>query len=127
MHAHDFCIVVAEDDDALRYCTVHLLQRHGYRVIEARDGQEALGLVEKCNDEVHLLITNHDMPRMNGSELARRLREKHEKLVVLLISGGDQMLAGTSDFEVLPKPYNEAVLTHTVRELLRSRQAAVGK
>jgi two-component system response regulator CpxR len=122
MHARNFCIVVAEDNHFLRYCTVRLLEKQGYRVIEAQDGQEALDLVEKCNDEVHLLITNHDMPRVNGSELVRRLREKHEKLLVLLISGGDQLLAGTTDFEVLPKPYNEAALTHKVRELLRRGQ-----
>ena len=127
MHAQDFCIVVAEDDNLLRYCTVHLLKKQGYRVIEARDGQEALDLVQKCNDEVHLLITNHDMPRVNGSELTRRLREKHEKLVVLLISGADHGLGNGPDFHVLPKPYNEAVLTHKVRELLRRGQAAVGE
>ena len=125
MHAREYCSVVAEDHEMLRYCTVHLLEAQGYRVIEARDGQEALDLVEKCNDEIHLLITKHDMPRVNGSELARRLREKREKLIVLLISGGDQLLAGTNDFEVLPKPYNEAALTHKVRELLRTGRAEV--
>ena len=44
-------------------CTVHLLEKHGYRIIEGRGGQEALDLIEKCNDEVHLLITNFEMPR----------------------------------------------------------------
>ena len=122
LHARNFCIVVAEDNALLRDCTVHLLEAQGYRVIEAGDGQEALDLVEKCNDEVHLLITNHNMPRMNGSELARRLKEKHEKLVVLLISGADHGLVSAPDFEVLPKPYNEAVLTQKVRELLRRGQ-----
>ena len=43
--------MVAEDDDLLRYCTVHLLQKHGYRIVEARDGQEALDLLENCDDE----------------------------------------------------------------------------
>jgi CheY-like chemotaxis protein len=126
MHARDFCIIVAEDDDLLRYCTVRLLNRHGYRIIEARDGQEALDLVEQCKDEIHLLITDHDMPRVNGSELARRLMEKNEKLVVLLISGANHGLGSTPDFEVLHKPYNEAVLAHKVRELLRRGQAEAG-
>ena len=99
MHTRNFCIVVAEDNEFLRYCTVHLLKKHGYRIIEAGDGQEALDLVEKCNDEVHLLITNYDMPRVNGAELARRLKEKHEKLVVLLICGLDHGLESTPDFE----------------------------
>ena len=50
------------------------------------------------------------MPRVNGSELARRLREKHKNLVVLLISGADHGLMASPDFEVLPKPYNGALL-----------------
>jgi CheY-like chemotaxis protein len=62
MHARDYCIVVAEDDEALRYCTVHLLRAHGYKIIEARDGIETLELLEKCDDAIHLLVTNYDMP-----------------------------------------------------------------
>jgi two-component system cell cycle sensor histidine kinase/response regulator CckA len=119
MHPQDFCIVIAEDDELLRYCAVRLLKNHGYRVVEARDGQEALELVEKCDDEIHLLITNHDMPRLNGAELARRLQAKHQRLMVLMISGNDETLARATEFEVLPKPYNEAVLATKVRELLR--------
>lgn len=118
MHARDFCIVVAEDDALLRYCTVKILRDEGFRVLEAADGQQALELVEKCKDAVHLLITDYNMPRMNGAELARRLKKKHEKLMVLLISGEAHGLAGTSDFEVLPKPYNGFLLTTKVRELL---------
>ena len=44
-------------------------------MIAASDGQEALDLVEKCNDEVHLLVTNYNMPRLNGAELATRLKK----------------------------------------------------
>ncbi len=102
----------------MRYCNVRLLEKHGHRIIEARDGQEALDLLENCSDEVDLLVTNYEMPRVNGSELARRLREKQKKLVVLLISGADHVLMASPGFELLPKPYNEAVLTQKVRELL---------
>ena len=87
MHANEHCVVIAEDDELLRYCTVRLLKQHGYRIIEARDGQEAVELLEACDDRVHLLITNYQMPRMNGIELARHLKAKHERLAVLLISG----------------------------------------
>ena len=123
MHARDFCIVVAEDDDMLRYCTVRLLQQHGYKIIEARDGQEALELVDECDDPIHVLITNYDMPRLNGAELARRLKAKHEKLRVLVISGADHGMQPSDDLEILPKPYNEAVLAAKVRDLLRRGSA----
>jgi len=79
--------IVAEDDPVLRYCTVRLLMTQGYRIIEAADGQEALELVERCNDDIHLLVTNHDMPKLSGAELAKKLKSKHERLMVLVISG----------------------------------------
>jgi len=78
-HARDFCIVVAEDDPVLRYCSVRLLMTQGYRMIEAADGQEALELVEKCNDDIHLLVTNHDMPKLSGAELAKKAEVEARK------------------------------------------------
>jgi two-component system cell cycle sensor histidine kinase/response regulator CckA len=119
MDAADYCIVVAEDDEMLRYCTVRLLSRHGYKIIEARDGIEALEIIEKCTDPIHLLVTNFDMPGLNGLDLARKLRARDQRLTVLMISGSTPDLDPTDDFEVLAKPYNEAVLASKVRELLR--------
>ena len=119
MHTRDYCIVVAEDDELLRYCTVRLLGEHGYKIIEARNGIEALELLERCEDVVHLLVTNYDMPGLNGVELARKMRAKNERLMVLLISGSTPDLDPTDDIEVLPKPYNQAHLSTKVRELLK--------
>lgn len=119
MHASDYCIVVAEDDEMLRYCTVRLLKQHGYKIIEARSGVEALDLLEKCDDALHLLVTNYDMPGLNGVDLARKLRAKHERLMVLMISGHESDLDPNDDIEFMPKPYNEAVLATKVRDLLR--------
>jgi two-component system, cell cycle sensor histidine kinase and response regulator CckA len=119
MHAGEYCIVVAEDDEILRYCTVRLLVKEGYKIIEARDGDEALDLLEKCEDVIHLLVTNYDMPGLNGIELARTVRAKHERLMVLLISGKAPNVDPNDNIEILPKPYNEAELAFRVRKLLR--------
>lgn len=120
MHAGDYCIVVAEDEDLLRYCTARLLRQHGYKVIEARDGVEALELLEKSGAAVHLLVTNYNMPRMDGIELARRLRAKHGRLIVLLVSGSDHAADLDEDVEFMPKPFNQADLAVKVRQLLRA-------
>ena len=125
MHSGDYCIVVAEDDELLRYCTVNLLRSHGYKIIEARDGEHALELLEKCRDAVHLLITNYEMPGISGVELARKLREKHGRLKVLLISGMARDIDPADDIVFLEKPYNQAILAHTVRELLRDGGSTV--
>ncbi len=119
MHARDYCIVVAEDDDVLRYCTVRLLKQEGYKIIEAHTGEAALDLLEKCDDVIHLLVTNYDMPGLNGIDLARKLRAKHERLMVLLISGKAPDVDPNDDIEILPKPYNEAELAVRVRKLIR--------
>src|SRR4051812_21347259 len=119
MRSRDYCIVVAEDDEILRYCTVNLLKTEGYKIIEAAGGDEALDLLEKCDDVIHLLVTNYDMPGLNGIELARRLRAKHERLMVLLISGKTPDVDPNDDIEILPKPYNLTELAVRVRKLLR--------
>ena len=119
MHANNYCIVIAEDDEMLRYCTVRLLKEHGYRIIEARDGQEAVELLEQCEDRVHLIITNYNMPRTNGLDLARHLKAKDDRLAVLVISGAAPETELDADVKFLPKPYNQADLAHKVRELLR--------
>lgn len=123
MYPADYCIVVAEDDEVIRYCTVRLLREHGYKIIEARDGAHALELLEQCEDAIHLLVTNYDMPGMNGVELARQLRKKHERLMVLLVSGQGPDVDPSDDIEVLPKPYNQAFLATKVRDLLRRGSA----
>jgi DNA-binding response OmpR family regulator len=59
------------------------------------------------------------MPGLNGVELARKMRAKHHRLMVLLISGSAPDINPTDDIEVLPKPYNQAHLSTKVRELLK--------
>ena len=123
MHPADYCIVVAEDDALLRYCTVRMLEKHGYRIIQAEHGKHALDLLEKCEDHVHLLITNYNMPYIDGVELARQMRMKNKRLMVLMISGVNPDLDPADDIEVLPKPYNQAELATKVRDLLRRAEA----
>ena len=118
MHAADLCIGVAEDDHILRLCITSLLRKHGYKVVEARDGSEAAELVEKCNDAIHLLISICDMPGMNGAELATLLKQRHDKMLVLLVSGTEHSGAQPFD-DFLPKPYHSATLAIKVRDLLR--------
>lgn len=126
MHACDYCIVVAEDDEILRYCTVKLLRQHGYKVIEARDGREALDLeiIEKCEHVIHLLVTNNDMPQLTGLELARKLKTKHEKLAVLLVSGSiseADLIEPELQIEVM-QGYSDGADDHDLRMVSRGAE-----
>ena len=76
-------ILVADDDRVVRRIVVAKLYGLGYEVEEAEDGQEALEIMEE-GEIPDLLITDSNMPRLNGLQLVRRLRESEDKALSLL-------------------------------------------
>ena len=80
-------ILLVEDEDGVRELAREVLQGHGYTVIEARDGESALRIVEHRRERLHLLLTDVVMPKMGGRELVRRLITRHPDVKVLYMSG----------------------------------------
>ena len=81
-------ILLVEDEPAVRALTRQTLERHGYRVLEAAHGREALRLWEQHRTAVDLLLTDLVMPEgLGGLELAQRLRASKPGLKVVFISG----------------------------------------
>ena len=111
-------ILLVEDEPAVRQLFAQALSRAGYRVHEARNGQEALKVFELHGDTVDLLLTDMRMPFMGGGELARQLRTRRESLKLLCISGdaGGNELEFSDDF--LAKPFSREQLLAKVREIL---------
>ncbi len=100
-----------------------MLEEHGYTVLDAANGNEALELLESHEGSVQLLLTDVVMPDMGGRELAERLRGSHPGMKVLFTSGyTDDAIVhyGVLDEGVnfIGKPYSVADLTHKVREVL---------
>lgn len=117
-------ILLTEDERDVREVAREFLESGGYRVIEARDGIEALGLVEQHEGAIDLLITDMVMPRMTGQELAARLKEQRPKLRMLYMSGYSERAAADSlraepGVRLLAKPFSRGALLRTVHELLR--------
>ena len=110
-------ILLVEDEPAVRQLFAQALARAGYRVLEARNGQEAVRLFEQCGNTVDLLLTDMRMPYMGGAELAQQLRSKRLTLKLICISGypatNDEM---PGDF--LAKPFSRDDLLKKVREVL---------
>ncbi len=80
-------ILVAEDEEDVREMVRDILVMHGYKVIDARNGEEALKIAQGFSGEIDLLLTDMIMPKMNGSDLYRNLRRVRPKLRTLIMSG----------------------------------------
>jgi signal transduction histidine kinase len=114
-------ILLADDADDVRAFTRRALNAHGYRVLEACDGEDALRVHGNAAEMIHLLITDTVMPRMNGAQLARQLVQKRSGLKVLYISGysDDSMMPdGAPAAPFLQKPFTSKTLLAKVREVL---------
>jgi PAS domain S-box-containing protein len=119
-------ILLVEDADALRKLARSFLSEHGFQVISASNGEEALLVAERHGRPIDLLVTDVIMPGMNGRALADRLLAKQPKLKVLYISGyTDSFIAGHGVLEegtfLLHKPFTEEVLVRKVRDVLDGR------
>jgi two-component system, cell cycle sensor histidine kinase and response regulator CckA len=120
-------VLLVEDEDAVRALAREVLRRHGYVVLEARHGVDALRVGERHPDDIHLLITDVVMPRMSGHEVAARLGTVRPNMKVLFMSGyTDHALMHrelTAGEAFLQKPFTPEVFARTVRYVLDSRTA----
>jgi two-component system cell cycle sensor histidine kinase/response regulator CckA len=116
-------VLLVEDDEQVRSVASSILRRHGYRVLEARNGGEAMLLCETHAQTIDLLISDVVMPLMGGPELARRLSTARPAMKVLCMSGytDDSVVRHgvmDSDIAYLQKPITPESLTRKVREVL---------
>lgn len=113
-------VLFVEDDASVAFVVERTLRNHGYSVIVARDGREALELAQD-GLEFDVLLTDVIMPRMGGPELARRLRESHPGLRVLYCTGhSPESLPRESGYDVVHKPFQSHELLERLRGVLES-------
>jgi CheY-like chemotaxis protein len=116
-------ILVAEDERYVRHMAVRVLDRAGYRVLEAADPRVALMLAREHDGAIDLLLTDVVMPHMNGRELAQSLRAERPDLRVLYMSGyPDDIIVDRGvvapGVHLLPKPLTPDQLLKAVSETL---------
>ena len=122
-----FKILIAEDDKELRQLFQHVLTKNGYAVTGVSNGEEAIqAMVESYYD---LIISDIMMPKMDGYEMVRTLRQSGTTIPVMMITAKDAFddmrlgfLSGSDDYMVKPVNINEMVLR--VGALLRRAQMA---
>ena len=115
-------ILLVEDEDGVRKLVRKLLERQGYEVYEARNGEEALEMLDQI-PRIDLLLTDMIMPRMGGRALAEKMEQLKPELKILFISGytentllQEELIEKKHAF--LQKPFSADALIKRVRHLL---------
>lgn len=115
-------ILVVDDDPAVRQVAARVLQRAGYRVLQAGEGVEALDVARGYPGRLDLLLTDVVMPGMNGRELSERLIEERPDTRLLYMSAyteDEVILRGVRvGINFLYKPFSLEDLTEAVRQVL---------
>ena len=113
-------ILLVDDDRELTSLLKELLEMEGFNVVVAHDGEQAL---EKVDNTIDLLLLDVMMPKKNGIETLKELRQRHQTPVIMLTARGselDRVLGlelGADDY--LPKPFNDRELVARIRAMLR--------
>jgi two-component system, cell cycle sensor histidine kinase and response regulator CckA len=129
-------ILVAEDDDALRYLARDMLNDLGYTVMLARDGKEALEIYAKRRELIDLMLLDVMMPRMGGTETYERIRQLGGDVPSIFMTGysseivrsrfvDQEMLLEDLDAIIIQKPYSGETLGRKIREVLDVSRARV--
>ena len=116
-------ILLAEDEDPVRDLAKMILERQGYRVLEARNGAEALRVSQAHEGPIHLILADVVMPKLGGPEAVERLRRTRPETRVLFLSGYSTNVVATKDDRAfgrayLRKPFTVDSLAQKVREVL---------
>ena len=123
LHGGSETILVVEDEDSVRNMVQRILQEYGYRVLEAKNGEDALRVSEEHEGPIHLILTDVIMPGMSGRDLAGRLQQIRQETKVVYMSGyTDNTIArhGVLDKNIhfIEKPFTPEGLARKVREAL---------
>jgi CheY-like chemotaxis protein len=123
---HGETVLLVEDDEALRESISTYLNLHGYKVLEAANGAQALPIASQHAGSIQVLITDMILPKMSGTEVAREVAKMIPRVVTLNMSGyTDRELVdydpASSTTGFLQKPFALQTLLHKLRELITAR------
>lgn len=124
-------VLLVEDEDGVRRLMLKSLERQGYQLLEARNGEEATSIAAAYAEPIHILVTDVAMPGISGPQLAARLAPQRPDMKVLFVSGyrhhtpeHEGLWKGGVNF--LPKPFPGAELVRRVQLLMKPVEAQAG-
>lgn len=116
-------ILLVEDDDDIRNSLRYILDRYGYKVIEAKNGLEGYVLFKENADKIDLILSDVVMPELSGVKMYERISEIKEGVKILFMSGYSEEILEQrikKDIDVLYKPIPPSELLKKIREKLKS-------
>jgi two-component system, cell cycle sensor histidine kinase and response regulator CckA len=115
-------ILVVEDADEIRKMVCGMLSLQGYNSLAASNGLDALDMIERGAEPVHLMLTDVIMPKMMGSELARLVARRRPEIRIMLMSGfsDDPLVHSFRRVPAIfiPKPFTASALCAKIRHTL---------
>jgi DNA-binding response OmpR family regulator len=113
-------ILVADDNALIRNLVTLLMQQDGHFVLSAADGHEGLDLSRQYPGPIDLVITDLEMPRLNGADLCAHLLEERPGIKALVMSGADmrEIVSQNVNLPFLPKPFDGQTIRARVRAIL---------
>jgi two-component system cell cycle sensor histidine kinase/response regulator CckA len=124
-------LLLVEDEDAVRAATAEFLRLHGYTILEAKDGLDALAVAKNHGSTIHLVVSDVVMPNMSGGQLAKELGKFRPETKILFVSGyaGKTIIDhNVVDLETnfLQKPFTLRHLSAKIRAALKARALGAG-
>lgn len=108
-------ILVVDDEAAVRMVAEKMLQMHGYTVVAARDGEEAVRIYQQRRSDIRGVVMDVTMPKLDGPTTARAILAIDPNAKILITSGYSESVGS---FPLLTKPFSAFTLTHAIHDLL---------
>lgn len=118
-------ILIVDDEERIRRLIRMYLEREGYHIDEAADGEQALDMA--LNESYHLIVLDLMLPKMDGIEVCRRIREKKATPIIMLTAKGEEV-SRIQGFEVgaddyVSKPFSPRELVYRIKAVIRRSSA----
>jgi PAS domain S-box-containing protein len=128
---HGEVILLVDDERAVRHATRMMLERHGYRVVEARDGDDALERLEQHGNDIAAAVVDLLMPRMDGAEFIRQVRRRPAAPPIVAMTGVGKspkvaQVKRLGGVQILEKPFMAEALLQALDRLLRQETGVAG-
>ena len=120
-------ILVVDNGETMRETLLKILEREGYNVLTAKDGQAALEVLRE--NKINLIISDVCMPRMDGNKLLKQAKAVLPEVEIILMTGHGKMEMGfealkEGAFDFIQKPFTKWALNKTVKQALEKQAMA---